>query len=257
MSSSDKSYCVLDFVFYRGVNNTQVVKELAVVGMADQRRQHWVFEPPYAERMLTFEVRSENLKRKERVRYGWADGDVPYSKLPSIVKRVTGPYSNVFVDGDSNSQMVADMINRPVLNFKQLAGWFRMGVNLGALHTRYNYTYASPCIAHRTSDEKYCAKSRSTLLANIIRNHFDALKEGKANLYTVRPVGFHENNNNNDTIDPDYGYSQVYSDGGGGGDAVDVIDSADPAANGIPVASLRATRTVADSASALVIESDH
>lgn len=188
MAQDNKSYCVLDFVVYRGISG-EVVKEMAVTGMSDQRRQHWVFDAPYPQSTLKPEFIAENDKRKEHIKYDWNDGYVPYFRLPDILKSATQQYANVFVVKDSYGRMVADVIKRPVGCFKTLYAWLKYGVSIGDVDLRYcRYDYASPCMMHEKSEQQYCAKSRCTLLATLLRHHYKAVEAGKAGVEMILPT---------------------------------------------------------------------
>jgi len=187
MASNSTEFCALDFSFYLGLNKEPIVKELAVVWYDDMRRQHWVFEPPYPENSLPVEIQEENAKKMLTIKYAWSDGDVPYDRLQGILIRCTKEHNMVYVNGGVRARHIANLIKKPVLNFRTLYNGVIFGINIDAIYPR-EYEFASTCIKHVAhKDFPFCSKARVTYLASILQKHSSAIRKGKALIQKILP----------------------------------------------------------------------
>jgi hypothetical protein len=187
--TGDIPMCVVDLSFYHGLDSKTgiVVKELAVVWVKSRKRQHWVFLPPYPESCLPEEVRALNAERLVRNKYTWAEGDVPYDRLEGILKQCTEPFTDVFVCGQSRARFIANMINKPVLNFITLYNGVVFAINTGNIYMR-EHDYASTCLKHDAPKESgACAKARVTYQTNILLRCFVSVRNGSAKVVEVHP----------------------------------------------------------------------
>jgi hypothetical protein len=188
VSEFDKPYCVVDFSVYRGLNGTLIIKELAIACLPDYRRQHWVFEPPYPESVLDNAAVKENRKWSERVKYEWSEGYVPYSRLTDILNKITEPFEGrIYIHGATRCNLVASHIKRPVLNFKTLYSWVSFGMSISALYSEM-FQYASPCLKHTTTTQRFCAKARCSHMADVIRKYFPSVVKGRALVTEIQPA---------------------------------------------------------------------
>src|SRR5271170_4517909 len=185
MGSDSKTYCVVDFNFYHDANGGMIVKELAVVQSPKMRRQQWVFGPPHSEADLSVEVQAVNRKFEDSVVYRWHEGDIPYSRLPTSLNKAVMAFKHVFVNGTERSQLVANIIGRPVQDMKTLREWVKYGSKIE--EQCYRYQYASVCLTHTRGQESCCAKARCTYLASVLNHHEDAVFGGKTGLRKIHP----------------------------------------------------------------------
>jgi len=185
MGSDSKTYCVVDFNFYHDANGGMIVKELAVVQAPKMQRQQWVFGPPHSESDLSVEVQAVNRKFQDNVVYKWHEGDVPYSRLPTILSKAVDGFKNVFASGMERSQLIADIISRPVYDMKTLHEWVKYGAKLNEQY--YRYQYASVCLTHMRGQESHCSKARCTYLASILDHHEDTVFAGKTGMRKIHP----------------------------------------------------------------------
>jgi hypothetical protein len=113
-----KSFCVVDFNFYRGIDDVLVVKELAVFAPLEHCHQMWIFQAPYPEHELSKPTRTYNNKNlKPLLQINWEAGDVPYSSLHTILANSTIKFSEVYVCGKEKSSFISDALMRGVINF--------------------------------------------------------------------------------------------------------------------------------------------
>jgi hypothetical protein len=120
-----KSYCVVDFNFYRGIDDVMVVKEMAVFAPNEHMHQMWVFEAPYLESEIPAPSRTYNNKNlKPLLQIKWEDGDVLYHKFPTILANATIRYDEIYVFGKEKCNFVSDTLMREVFNLSPMINEF-------------------------------------------------------------------------------------------------------------------------------------
>jgi hypothetical protein len=184
--TGDLPMCVMDFRFYNGIDRKIVIKELAVVWVKSQKRQHWVFLPPYPENCLPEDIRALNAERSAKIKYNWSQGDVPYERLEDILKQCTDPFKDVYVCGNSRAQYLADIINKPVMNFSTLYNGFVFAVNTGNIFYGRR-DFESTCLMHEAQNDSSCAKARVNIMANMLVRCFQSVKNGMAKVEFAIP----------------------------------------------------------------------
>ena len=178
MEEKQKKFCVVHVTYYRGLDGTKAVKELAVVAPGHRREQLWVFRAPYFESELEESDINENHSlRRLGVHYKWDEGDVPYCELNRILCKATEPYPYVVVDGFDECEFVSDIIMRKVYRLTRdyllspIEPW-------QYVHVLENST---ACMGHALIARHACALSIASAIARDVNWRIDKLIPNEVN----------------------------------------------------------------------------
>jgi hypothetical protein len=155
-----KSYCVLDFSWYYGIDNVIIVKELAIVMPEHGQQQSWVFMAPYFWDELSWKTQRKNaVMRRKGLQFRWEEGNVPYHQLADIISSATQNYQYIVVNGFKKSEYIADIICRPV---------FDMSIVYVPEYPDVHEAGAKHCIYHRSENSSKCAQKRCMKFAAFV-----------------------------------------------------------------------------------------
>jgi hypothetical protein len=164
MSLND-TVCVVEFSYYRGVNNELIVKELAICAPESSKQQVWVLKEPYAKCNLSAVTQKDNKQRRSlSVHYAWSEGDVPYFHLSDILRLITAEYSFVMTFGNEKSLFISTLINRQTYNVEPAFAQFS-GLPSQVL------VFNTCCMKHTQGNRDLCALTRAVRLGSFAMNH--------------------------------------------------------------------------------------
>ena len=94
-------YAFCDMQMLRGAGNEYVIKEVSVYSSQyDVSRGTVVFQPPYAENILSAEQRKRNDYVTKRIHgLKWNSGTIPYEEHGAMIRELLRDYSRVYVKG--------------------------------------------------------------------------------------------------------------------------------------------------------------
>lgn len=151
-----KSFCIVDFNFYRGFSGDLIVKELAVTDPRQSLAQLWVFKPPYLESDLGYMRKfKNNSELHQTVLYDWNQGDVVYTELERILRAATINSIQVITCGREKARFISDIIQYPVLDMEPVQIWSENRRKMLKFPDRLLYSQC--CFKHGSDHREACA----------------------------------------------------------------------------------------------------
>src|SRR5271170_4514620 len=119
------SYCVIDFIAYRGELFVPVIKELAIFMPQQNQYYSWVFEGELLEYGLHRKTNAFNEELRSEYGYEieWGEGDVPYCRMREIVRNATKEYKFVVVTAGTSDEgvgFISEIIGRQACDMGSL-----------------------------------------------------------------------------------------------------------------------------------------
>ena len=161
---------VVDIQFLKGIGNSFVVKEMAIV--SDNKIGHWVFKPHHGEIFVPRWIRNQNQYLKIN-HHGlvWEQGDTNLGEMANILVSHIGAGDCVYAKGDEK--------------VKLLKSWGIDATELGSLlcpsAKKLSYEVLS-CNSHARGT-KVCALNQALKFSKWLDTEFQQLGKNNLNVY--------------------------------------------------------------------------